>query len=275
MSSIIDTSKYKKVSFPSHLNLNDVYVTRWYGIEMIIQWFINFNFIDIKNRSVLAFSVNPNQLKDNTPFTVFPYFMPHEAFHEYKQMRDGWLYDNVELGEPYGEFIENYPHTNEHYTLLRKEYDLLDDAINQLSNKQQLSETMNKWINIREQRYKKWPNLRHETNSETMEGTAMYVEQKLYEIGIYPIPSWRAINKEENPNIFKQYKFSDVMNMVDKYPNLASSLERRMSYDKGTALSLILDVLDKNWKNKVGKTQNGKMPTLYDLVKKSVNISSN
>lgn len=270
MSSMIDTSKYLKVSFPANMNLNDVYVTSWYGIKILPQWFINFNFIDIDNKSVMAFSVNPNQLNENTPFTIFPYFMPHEAFHEYKQMRDGWLYDSFGTDDIYGEHIENYPHTKQHYTLLREEYSLLDSAINQLSNKQQLLAIMNKWVQVREQRYKKWPNLRHETNSETMEGTAMYIEQKLFEAGVYPIPSWRAIAKEGNSNLFEQYKFSQVMDMVDKYPNSASNLERRMSYDKGTALALILDVLDKDWKNKVGKIENKKMPTLYDLVKESV-----
>jgi hypothetical protein len=270
MSSMINTSKYQKVSFPAHMNLDDVYVTSWYGIKLLPQWFINFNFIDIDDKSVMAFSVNPTQLKEDNPFNTFPYFMPHEAFHEYKQMRDGWLYDNPEINELYGEHIENYPHTKEHYTLLREEYALLDSAINQLSNKEQLAATMKKWIEIREQRYKKWPNLKHETNSETMEGTAMYIEQKLYEAGIYPISSWRAIANEENPTVFEQYKFNQVMDMVDKFPGSASNLERRMSYDKGTALALILDVLDKEWKNKVGKVQNKKMPTLYDLVKESV-----
>jgi len=272
-SKLIDTSKYQKVSFPKEMKLNDVYVTRWFGFfETFKNWLINFSFVNIKNHSVLMFGVNSKQLIDKSVNLPFPYFMPHEAFHEYKQIRNGWLYDNLNKEKQgYSEYINNYPHNKEHYKLLKQEFNLLQNAVDQISNKDRVSKIMNEWINVREKRYTKWPELRKETNSETMEGTAKYIEVKLYEAGVYSVTSLRAKSNPKNRIIYNgQYKFNEIMDIINKKPSLAYILERDLSYDKGATLSLILDVIDPNWKNKIGKLDNGKMPTLYELIKKTI-----
>lgn len=274
LSSQIDTSKYQKVTFPKEMNLNDVYVTSWFGFnETLFNWYVNFNFIDINGKNVLAFGVNPNQLIDNSVELQFPYFMPHEAFHEYKQVRNGWLYDQILEAQGYGESIKNYPHNKEHYDLLTIEYNLLHNAVNQFSDKDALLKTMTEWVKIREQRYSKWPNLRRETNSETMEGTANYIEVKLYEAGVH---KYNPLRSKANPNpndkftYNGQYQFNEVMDIIKKRPSIAYALERNMSYDKGATIALILDIIDPQWKNKIGKIDGDKMPTLYDIIKKKL-----
>lgn len=81
----------------------------------------------------------------------------HEDFHIYVQKN--WSYD--QNGKDY---IDIYPVCKEHFDLLKKEYILLDRGI-KTNDLEQLDLIMRKWVEIRNKRYKKWPQLIGETNS--------------------------------------------------------------------------------------------------------------
>jgi hypothetical protein len=279
MSAHKDMKNYEKVDLPKEMGLNDVYVTRWYNKNILLNFFANFYFLDPNGRfntfdssptgnEYFAFSIFPNQFDANKVSQVFPYFLPHEAFHLY-QYKHQWQYDKRDK-EPYGEDIDNYPHLPEHYELLKKEYQLLDSvAFKNIDNLDLLKTIMKEWVSVREQRYAKWPQLKKETNSETIEGTATYIEEKLHQSGIHQYSSILAATDDNTGKYLQSLYFSNYLDFATEVnPQV---LERKLSYDKGAVLGLILDKLDPKWKEKIGKTDNtGTMPTLYDLIKKSL-----
>jgi len=242
----------KKVDISPYHNISNLYSTRWYDLSTLLWRFIaNFTNTTIDDKDALVFYYSEGSFLINDNKGVgFSQFMSHEAFHLYHQKR--WHYD-----QNGNEFIEQYPHNHEHYQLLMHEMTLLDHALDNLSDKNVLKSTLRDWIVIREKRYRLWPQLIAETNSETMEGTATYVELKPfllnYDEMFVPAPNDTVLS-------FEDY-FSWIIGS-----NNYSLLERRMSYEKGLALCLILDQISKEWKQNLG--ENG--PTLYELLKTSV-----
>jgi hypothetical protein len=280
MSAHQNMKDYEKVEFPKEMDLEDVYVTRWYNINILLNFFANFTFLDPSGRwnlfdetrsgnEFFSFNTYPTQFDTNRVFTVMPYFLVHEAFH-LQQYKEKWLYDKTDQA-PYGEHIDNYPYLPEHYALLKKEYDLLDTAFENLDNTSTLKNTMQQWVEIREQRYAKWPQLKKETNSETIEGTAKYLEEKLHQLGMFPHSPILAATDDHTGKFLQNLRFSDFLKFaMEVNPQI---LERYLAYDKGAVMSLILNELDPLWKEKVGKKDDtGTMPTLYELIKIALKV---
>jgi hypothetical protein len=257
----IDTTKFKKVTFPKEMKLEDVYVAKWYNYQLFYHWFENFGFIDLDKKRILSYGVMPNLLV-NDCHLAFPTLMVHESFHFYEQSK--WHFEGFDKQNPVAKEIENYPYNKSHYGLLKKEYALLDLALLQLGNKELLGNTMREWVKIREARYAKWPQLEQETHTETTEGTAFYVEQKVAQLSAASgskIRDAKRMNSYQGCTTFS--KALDTMIKEDK----VSYLIHNLSYDKGRSLSLILDILSPKWKSEL-RTRD--MPTLYALVKQNL-----
>jgi hypothetical protein len=170
-SKLIDTSKYTKINFPGNPYLKDVYATTSLGTASLQYWFpAAFLYSTLGDQEVLAFKYYPELFKKGVTFPDFPFFSMHEAFHLYAQKE--WTYDKDGKESTYP-----YPQTQEHFRLLRKEYKLLDSALH-TTDTAVLNTIMKSWVQIRDTRYKKWPQLIGETNSEAIEGTARYIELK-------------------------------------------------------------------------------------------------
>ncbi|OOE98484.1 hypothetical protein [Salinivibrio sp. IB643] len=247
-----DSVWLKKVDTSPYQNISNLYSTRWYDLSTLLWRFIaNFTNTMIEGKDALVFYYSEGSflINDNRG-AGFSQFMSHEAFHLYHQKR--WNYD-----QNGNEFIAQYPHNHEHYQLLAREMTLLDQALDNLSDKNVLKSTLRDWVAIREKRYQQWPQLVAETNSETMEGTATYVELKpflLYYDEMF-VPA-------ANDTVLS---FNDYFNWIISSNN-HHLLERRMSYEKGLALCLILDQLSETWKQTLGENA----PTLYALIKTRV-----
>ncbi|MFP3835604.1 hypothetical protein [Chryseobacterium sp. SIMBA_028] len=252
-SKLIDTTKYKKIHFPNNPYLTDVYATTSLGLTSLEYWFPSaFTYTTLDNKQVLAFKYYPELFKKEFTFPDFKYFSMHEAFHLYAQKN--WLYDHNSK-----DYIANYPYTKEHFNLLDKEYALLDKGL-KTTDPEQLDIVMKQWVEIRNIRYKKWPQLLGETYSEAIEGTARYLEYKYSDMINEP----RYFITNNNGDIIS---FTQGLQLIQKNPESYSFLERNASYDKGAALGYILDRLDPLWKNKIEDSTNHKGLTQYQILK--------
>lgn len=251
-SKYIDTKKFKKINFPGNPYLDDVYVTKSLGNLSLEYWLPStFTYTSLKNREILAFKYYPELFDHEKSFPNFIYFSMHEAFH--LNVQQNWTYDK------YGDRIDNYPYNQENFNLLRKEYELLDRGL-QTKDTAQLNAVMKEWIDIRNQRYKKWPQLLKETNSEAIEGTAKYIEYRYSALIGEP-------KQLITDNTGKTISFSQALEGVLKSEKHHYLLERWVSYDKGAALCYILDKLDPLWKNKIEDSPNHKGKTQYEIIK--------
>lgn len=257
----IDKHKFKKVHFQDnhylddvYTPLEDVYVDTQLGIYSLgfDPFSSAFYYATLGGKEMLAFMYSPSILGRKYKFPDFTFFSMHEAFHLYWQKT--WTHDAD--GKT---VIDDYPYKKEHFDLLRKEYSLLDEALD-TNQQDKLDELMKKWVHIRNTRYRKWPQLTGETYSEAIEGSAQFVEQK-YAI-LAGIERPLITNQHDSP-----LSFSQALTGILKNKSSHQLLERYMSYAKGAALGLILDRLDPLWKEKVaeGKTQYEVLKERYAL----------
>ncbi|MCS3529578.1 hypothetical protein [Chryseobacterium sp. JUb7] len=252
-SKYINTKKFKKINFPGNPYLKDVYAATSLGNLSGEYWFPGaFTYSFLKDKNVLAFKYYPELFEKEGSFPDFKYFSMHEAFHIYAQK--DWTYDKE--GKDH---ITNYPFNKEHFDLLRKEYSLLDKGL-KTSDTTELNMIMKEWVKIRKKRYKKWPQLINETNSEAIEGTARYIEYKYSDL----IGKTRPFITD---NSGKVISFSQGLEMILKDKANYSFLTRTASYDKGAALGYILDKLDPLWKNKIEDSPSHKGLTPYEILK--------
>lgn len=251
----------KKINMPKSLNLPEVYRISKFDISLISTWVpSNFGTVNIDGQSIFYFKYHPKMIKNPDLYFDFSSFLLHESFHTYNQK--DWTYDKND-----GEYIENYPVNKENYALMGLEFKFLDKCM-ETNNKEEVKKYLKQWTTVRAYRYEKWPQLVAETNTEAIEGTARYIEYKYSNLTGGKL---RVLaNKEKPYYVTFSHAFNCVSDGIGASP---SYLKRPIKYETGSALGLIMDKVNINWKEDIedGKGKNGE--TQYEILKKYFNIS--
>ncbi|CUP86770.1 hypothetical protein [Clostridium baratii] len=251
----------EKMDIPSSLNLPTVYRLSKFDINMISTWLpSNFGTVDINKENTFYFKYNPKMIENPDLYFDFSSFLIHESFHTYNQK--DWTYDKND-----GEYIENYPVNKENYALMGLEFKLLDKCMEE-KNIEEVKKHLKEWTIVRTYRYKKWPQLIGETNSEAIEGTARYMEYKYSKLTGGKLTV--LANKEKPYHITFTHAFNCISNGIGETPVY---LDRPMKYETGAALGLIMDKLNINWKDAIEDSSNKNGETQYEILKKYFNIS--
>ena len=251
----------EKMDMPSSLNLPTVYRLSKFDINMISTWLpSNFGTVDINKENTFYFKYNPKMIENPDLYFDFSSFLIHESFHTYNQK--DWTYDKND-----GEYIENYPVNKENYALMGLEFKLLDKCMEE-KNIEEVKKHLKEWTIVRTYRYKKWPQLIGETNSEAIEGTARYMEYKYSKLTGGKLTV--LANKEKPYHITFTHAFNCISNGIGETPVY---LDRPMKYETGAALGLIMDKLNINWKDAIEDSSNKNGETQYEILKKYFNIS--
>ncbi|MRZ80913.1 hypothetical protein GKD14_04555 [Paeniclostridium sordellii] len=246
----------KEISMPKNLNLPKVYRISKFDINMFKTLMpSNFGTLNIDENQIFYFKYYPKMITNPDLYFDFSSFLLHESFHIYNQSK--WTYDKV--GD--GEYIENYPVNKENYSLIGLEFKLLDKCM-ESKNKNDINKFLKQWTEVRTYRYKKWPQLINETNTEAIEGTARYIEYKYSNLTNGKLTV--LATKEKPYHVTFSYAFDCIAGKKGVSP---SYLERSIKYETGSALGLIMDKLGISWKNKIedSPTKNGK--TQYEILK--------
>ncbi len=250
----------KKIVMPKYLNLPDVYRISKFDTSMISTWMpSNFGTVTIDGQNIFYFKYNPKMIENPDLYFDFSSFLLHESFHTYNQK--DWTYDKND-----GEYIENYPVNKENYALMGLEFKLLDKCM-EANNKEEVKKYLKQWTTVRAYRYEKWPQLEAETNTEAIEGTARYIEYKYNNlIG----GKLRVLANKEKPYYVT---FSHAFNCIaDGIAESPSYLERPMKYETGSALGLIMDKININWKKDIEDNKDKNGETQYEILKKYFSI---
>ncbi|OPF51995.1 hypothetical protein BH721_03340 [Clostridium baratii] len=251
----------EKMDITSSLNLPTVYRLSKFDINMISTWLpSNFGTVDINKENTFYFKYNPKMIENPDLYFDFSSFLIHESFHTYNQK--DWTYDKND-----GEYIENYPVNKENYALMGLEFKLLDKCMEE-KNIEEVKKHLKEWTIVRTYRYKKWPQLIGETNSEAIEGTARYMEYKYSKLTGGKLTV--LANKEKPYHITFTHAFNCISNGIGETPVY---LDRPMKYETGAALGLIMDKLNINWKDAIEDSSNKNGETQYEILKKYFNIS--
>lgn len=250
-----------EIDIPESLGLPKVYRVTKFDPKTLATWLPgNFGTINIKGEEVFYFKYCPEMFKNPDLYYKFSLVLIHESFHICKQKN--WLYDSNN-----GEYIENYPHTKENYALIGLEFELLDKCM-ESNNINEIKEYMKQWTVVRTYKYKKWPQLLAETNTEAIEGTARYMEYAYSKL----------VGKHLTVLSIKQppyhITFSDAFNYIANNKGESPKyLERPIRYETGSALGLIMDKLNINWKDKIEDSKQKSGKAQYQILKEYFNIS--
>ncbi|WP_338595807.1 hypothetical protein QJR28_05520 [Clostridium baratii] len=251
----------EKMDMPSSLNLPTVYRLSKFDINMISTWFpSNFGTVDIDKENIFYFKYHPKMIENPDLYFDFSSFLIHESFHTYNQK--DWTYDKNDV-----EYIENYPVNKENYALIGLEFKLLDKCMEE-KNIEEVKKHLKEWTIVRTYRYKKWPQLIGETNSEAIEGTARYMEYKYSKLTGGKLTV--LANKEKPYHITFTHAFNCISNGIGETPVY---LDRPIKYETGAALGLIMDKLNIDWKGDIEDSSNKNGETQYEILKKYFNIS--
>lgn len=252
----------KKMNMPKSLNLPEVYRISKFDTSMILTLIpSNFGTVDINGQSIFYFKYHPKMMENPDLYFDFSSFLLHESFHTYNQK--DWTYDKND-----GEYIENYPVNKENYALMGLEFKLLDKCM-EVNNKEEVKKYLKQWTTVRTYRYEKWPQLIAETNTEAIEGTARYIEYKYSNLTGGKL---RVLANKENPHYVT---FSHAFNCVaDGIAQSPSYLERPIKYETGSALGLIMDKVNINWKEEIEDSKEKNGDTQYEILNKYFGISN-
>lgn len=180
----------------------------------------------------------------------------HETFHYYQNMKKFYR--------------KNTNHNNltdsKDITLIQLEQFYLSKAL-EAKDKNATLDNLKIFIAIRNKRntYLKKSFIENEDSLEAIEGTANYVEKMLKSVG-------KTIEHQKCTVIFEPNYYEDIENIrlqliTELRQDVTSEfLTRRRYYLTGFAMGLILDELDKNWKEKM---ESGSR--LIELVTKAIN----
>ncbi|WP_207636868.1 hypothetical protein [[Clostridium] dakarense] len=251
----------KKMTMPKSLNLPSIYRVSKFDTSMISTWMpSNFGTVNIDGQNIFYFKYSPKMMENPDLYFDFSSFLLHESFHTYNQK--DWTYDKND-----GEYIENYPVNKENYALIGLEFKLLDKCM-ETNNKEEIKSYLKQWIAVRAYRYEEWPQLKAETNTEAIEGTARYIEYKYSDLTGGKL---RVLANKEKPYYVT---FSHAFNCIaDGIAESPSYLERPMKYETGSALGLMMDKIDINWKQDIEDSKDKDGETQYEILKKYFNIS--
>ncbi|MBO3446346.1 hypothetical protein [Clostridium sp. CCUG 7971] len=138
----------------------------------------------------------------------------------------------------------------------------------EINNKEEVKKYLKQWTTIRAYKYKKYPQLLAEANTEAIEGTARYIEYKYSDLTGGKLT---VLSNETAPyHITFMQAYDYIANNQAKSP---SYLERPMRYEVGSALGLIMDKSNINWKNDIEDSKDKDGETQYEILKKYFNIS--
>lgn len=251
----------EKMTMPKSLSLPSVYRLSKFDTSTIPTWMpSNFGTLNINNKDVFYFKYNPKMIENPDLYFDFSSFLLHESFHVYNQ--ENWTYDKND-----GEYIENYPVNKENYALMGLEFKLLDKGM-ETNNKEEAKQYLKQWTTIRAYKYKKYPQLLAETNTEAIEGTARYIEYKYSDLTGGKLT---VLANETDPyHITFMQAYDYIANDQAKSP---AYLERPMRYEVGSALGLIMDKANINWKSDIEYSKGKDGETQYEILKKHFNIS--
>ncbi|WP_462392695.1 hypothetical protein, partial [Clostridium cadaveris] len=250
-----------EVTLPKDLNLPKVYRLSSLDPKIFKTLMIgNFGTVDIKGEKVFYFKYNQKMIENPDLYFDFSSFLLHESFHVFKQKN--WEYDKNDK-----EYIEDYPNNKENYALMGVEFSLLDKGL-KTDNKDDIKKYLKDWTMIRGYKYRKWPQLKNETNTEAIEGTARYMEYKYSKLTGGRLT---VLANEKSPY---HISFIQAFNYIAN--GEAKSLEylkRPMRYEVGSALGLMMDELNIDWKNQIEDSKDNKGRTQYEILEKYFNIS--
>ncbi|MDZ5253656.1 hypothetical protein [Clostridium sp. LIBA-8841] len=251
----------KEVTMPKDLDLPKIYRISSLNPQLFKSFMPgNFGEIDIKGQKVFYFKYNPKMIENPDLYFDFSSFLLHESFHTYKQ--ENWEYDKND-----GEYIENYPNNKGNYALIGVEFSLLDKAL-ETNNKEDIEKYLKDWTIIRTYRYEKWPQLKNETNTEAIEGTARYMEYEYSKLTGGKLTV--LANKEAPYHVSFIHAFNYIANGEAESPEF---LKRPMRYEVGAALGLLMDELNINWKSQIEDSKDNPGETQYEILKKYFNIT--
>lgn len=255
---IEDSIFAKEIKTPKSLQLPKVYRLSRFDLKTFSAWMpINFGTVSINNDDVFYFKYHPKMLSNPDLYFDFPSFMLHEAFHTYKQK--GWVYDVEEKGGG-TTHIRNYPKTAENYAVMGLEFKLLDQAM--LEKKPEIiQQYLYNWNILRKYRYKKWPQLKDETNIEAIEGTARYLEYQYNKLNGGKLT---VLAKKDAPyHVTFMEAFNFIANGQAESPTF---LKRTMQYETGAALGLLMDKANIPWKTEIEDTSTKRGKTQYEIL---------
>lgn len=252
MSDVVDTSGMRKVSLPNMPLLDDVYVSKTFGLEM--PWLhlpANFTDVQFDGTSLEAFKVHAGMFDTEAASNAdFRHFSAHEHFHLAVQGIDpeaiaSWKYDD-------GGYLDSVPTSDEHERLLRAELAALDQA-REATDASFARAAATDAVRLRLARQDTWPGLVKQDGIETIEGTATYFETK--------------INGDESPT--GAFSLVDVMDRFGE-----RILDRDLYYFTGACLGETLDELRPGWKSELNASAaSGDGPTLFKMLQETTGVT--
>ncbi|KJL24484.1 hypothetical protein RN51_01082 [Microbacterium oxydans] len=257
MSGVTDTTGMAKIDVPGATHLDDVRISDSFGAgDAALHLPANFSPIEVDGREVLAFKYHDAMLQtESTTSQGFQRFSMHENFHVTKQGIDStaagaWPWEA-------GGLIEDYPHTEEHYELLRVEARIFDRVENE-TDPQVLSALATDLANVRMARYTTWPTLRLEIELEAIEGTATYFERAFDRArGLHP----------------KVSTFADGLELFISDPEQNVVLERDYAYFTGAQLGLLLDTVAPEWQQSIEPAPSGEAATPFATLQRATGVT--
>lgn len=223
----------QKIAIPPALGLPDVYRVNSLSLFSGLIWFpSNFGPTTLQGEEVFYFKYSPQMMTAPLAHLDFPSFLIHESFHFFGQK--GWRYDQGDGG-----YIEDYPNTKEQFALFGLEFSLLDQALAG-TGKDDTTQIMREWLAVRNERYRLWPQLENETNTEAIEGTAEYMELRYTDLA----GGLAALILDDT---HVSHTFLGLFDLLAE-KGAPSYLDRSIYYDTGAALGLIMDKMELPWR---------------------------
>lgn len=257
MSEVTDTTGMAKIAVPRATHLDDVRISKTFALgEWTLHLPANFSPIEVDGREVLAFKYHEAMLQtEPTTSDGFQRFSMHENFHVTKQGIDpttpgAWPWEA-------GGLIEDYPHTEAQYELLRVEARIFD-RVEKETDPETLFVLATDLANVRMARYTTWPTLRLEIDLEAIEGTATYFERSFDRA--------RGLRPEVST-------FTDGLERFITDPDENAVLERDYSYFTGAQLGLLLDTVAPDWQQSIEPAPSGEAATPFATLQRVTGVT--
>lgn len=251
----------KEISLPKSLGLPKVYRISLFPPKNLKTWMPNnFGTLQLKGKETMYYKYYPKMMNDPELYFDFSSFLLHESFHIFKQKL--WTFDNND-----GEWIENYPDEPEQYALMGIEFKLLDLAMN-ANEPRTIQKYLSDWTVVRSYRYQKWPQLKAETKTEAIEGTARYIEYRYNKKMKRRLTVLAAENKPYHAT------FMQVFDFISNGQMNPSFIKRSIKYETGAALGLLMDKGNISWKESIEDSPDKPGSTQYEILKNHFQLSN-
>ncbi|NAB66119.1 hypothetical protein GUJ20_13380 [Enterococcus faecalis] len=259
----------KKINLPKNFNITVYRISKLSPVYIRYKLTLgNFNTTGKKYRvgniNNIFYIKYPNDMKNIQKKRSNKHFVPflvHESFHYF--MQSDWKDAS----------IHSQTYSDKELNLLNKEYILLDKIKKELSNstpnKENLINLSQQYISIVEQRGHDFPleKLIEEQMTETIEGTAQYVQIKAAKIINYDYDILYFLNKT--------ISFSEVIPDIKKQVVNQSIIGSDIIYSSGALLCKLLDFFNvPNWQETLNKQTLDNPVTLYKLLKNFIDQQS-